>query len=800
MVAVIGEAAVALRPETSRFASEAENEVDSKMPGIARKAAGFFAAAFAAVKVVGFFGDAINEASDLSESASKVGVVFGGAAEQVNAFAANSARSLGISESAALGATGTFGNLLRSVGLTEQGAADMSTGMVQLAADLASFNNTDSETALDALRAGLLGEAEPLKQFGVNLNSAAIEAKAVALGIADTGDELTDAQKAQAAYALIMEQTTLAQGDFSRTSGGLANQQRILKAEFANVSAQVGTALLPALSAIGTFILDRVLPFVQELAAKFRDDVVPALQQAAEWIQTNVLPALQQLGDWLVTNVLPVLQQVAEWVAGTLVPALIDFGFWLRDNATAVGIIAGVIGLVLLPHLIRLAAQAVITRVTTAALWAAQKVGAITSAAASVASTYSIIAAWVAQRVAAAVSFGQTIALMALYAAESVANAARAVAAWVVGSAQVVAALVAQGAAFVAQGARAVASVAVTVATTVGGWLVMAASALAGAASMALAWIIAFGPIALVIAAVVGLVVVIVRNWDTIKAATMAVFGAIWGFIQAVWDGIVGGIQAAVSFIWGLITGYFNLYYSIISGVFNAVVGAVSAAWGAITGAVGAALGFLSSVIQSGVNTALGFFTSLPGRILGALAGIGNLLFGLGGDLIQGFVNGISAAAGFVGNIARNLANSVIGFLNSAIDGINDLLEFTIPVPGLPDIHINPPNLGHIPRFHSGGVFASGGGEGLALLRDQERIATPEQRVIADNLLADLLDGRLAAPAPAAAAQAGPSVVNNITQLPGEDGSVLAARVTQGTVWNLNNGITRRVGAGAGLP
>jgi hypothetical protein len=41
------------------------------------------------------------------------------------------------------------------------------------------------------------------------------------------------------------------------------------------------------------------------------------------------------------------------------------------------------------------------------------------------------------------------------------------------------------------------------------------------------------------------------------------------------------------------------------------------------------------------------------------------------------------------------------------------------------------------------------------------------------------------------------TVVNNVTQQPGEDGSVLAARVTQGVVWNLNAGITRPAPVGA---
>jgi hypothetical protein len=161
---------------------------------------------------------------------------------------------------------------------------------------------------------------------------------------------------------------------------------------------------------------------------------------------------------------------------------------------------------------------------------------------------------------------------------------------------------------------------------------------------------------------------------------------------------------------------------------------------------------------------------------------------------MRGLVNGISGAASFVGDVAKNVVNSIIDFINrNMIDGLNDLLEFTIA-----GITINPPDIPRIPRLHEGGIFAAPSGEGLALLRDQERVITPEQRIIADQLLNDLLSGSLTAgTAMGTATGGGLTIENNITQQPGEDGATLAARVTQDTVWRLNGGITRRVGAGA---
>jgi hypothetical protein len=264
---VVGEAAVRLRPETSTFAGEAEGEIDGSMPGIAKKAAGFFVAAFAAVKIGEFLKGSIAAASDLSESTSKIGVVFGSASQQVLDFASNSASAFGQSKGQALEAAGTFGNLLRSLGLTEKASADMSTGFVGLASDLASFNNTDPAQALDALRAGLTGETEPLKQYGVNLNQANIEQEAMRLGLNKSGGDLTAAAKAQAAYSLIMQQTTLAQGDFARTSGGLANQQRILASQFTDLQANIGGLFVPVLGNAATVITGHLMPGLLNLTS-----------------------------------------------------------------------------------------------------------------------------------------------------------------------------------------------------------------------------------------------------------------------------------------------------------------------------------------------------------------------------------------------------------------------------------------------------------------------------------------------------------------------------------------------------
>ena len=208
-------------------------------------AVGGLSLAFGTVQQV--LGPAITAASNMQESMSKVNVIFGKGARDVENFAASAARSMGQSKQAVLDAAGAFGTFGKAAGLVGQDLAIFSNDFTELASDLASFNNTSPEEAVQAIGAALRGEAEPLRRFGVLLNDATLKQEALTLGIYDGKGALTAQQKILAAQSAIYKQTGDAQGDFLRTSDGLANSQRTLRAEFANVQVQLGQKLLPAM-------------------------------------------------------------------------------------------------------------------------------------------------------------------------------------------------------------------------------------------------------------------------------------------------------------------------------------------------------------------------------------------------------------------------------------------------------------------------------------------------------------------------------------------------------------------------
>lgn len=254
---------VAGSKEAGRKAGDAAgSELDKAMQQRAQQTRQRLASLFGGALFVRGVKGAIDAASGLNEQASATGQIFGESRKQIDAFAEGAAQSLGQSEEDARKATNTFGALFRSFGTSEDQAAKFGITLDTLASDLASFRDTPIEDAFLALQSGLVGEAEPLRRFGVSLSEARLQTEALSLGLVEQGTKtLPAAAKAQAALSIILKDTKLAQGDFNRTRESAANTEKRAQAELANTSAQLGSNLLPA--------YQRVAEVVGQLARVF---------------------------------------------------------------------------------------------------------------------------------------------------------------------------------------------------------------------------------------------------------------------------------------------------------------------------------------------------------------------------------------------------------------------------------------------------------------------------------------------------------------------------------------------------
>ena len=187
-----------------------------------------------------------------------VDVTFGQGASKINAWAKTTASAFGISELSAKQYSGTMGAMLKSMGLTTAASLNMSQKITELAGDLASFYNLDVDDAFTKIRSGISGETEPLKQLGINMSVANLEAYAMSKGITTAYQKMSQADQALLRYNYLLSVTADAQGDFSRTSDSWANQVKVLSLNFDSLKSNIGqlliTALTPLLKQLNTLI------------------------------------------------------------------------------------------------------------------------------------------------------------------------------------------------------------------------------------------------------------------------------------------------------------------------------------------------------------------------------------------------------------------------------------------------------------------------------------------------------------------------------------------------------------------
>lgn len=245
--------------------------------------------AIAGAAVGAFLSDSISKASDLNETLNKAATIFGKQSAEMEKWASNAARTLGLSKAAALDAAAGFGDMFSQLGFTGDQAASMSRSTVQLAADLGSFNNLGTDEVLDKISGAMRGEYDSLQALIPNINAARVEKEALAASGKKAAAELTAQEKATATLAIITKDGARAQGDFAKTADGLANSQKIARAEIEDAQAKIGQGLLPVMQNLMRLVQSVGVPILTALGAalgvvgKILTPVVSAVEKAVGW-------------------------------------------------------------------------------------------------------------------------------------------------------------------------------------------------------------------------------------------------------------------------------------------------------------------------------------------------------------------------------------------------------------------------------------------------------------------------------------------------------------------------------------
>lgn len=238
---------------------------------------------------------AIGFGSAITEIENVVDVSFGSMADEAYKFASTAKEQFGLSELAAKQYSGTMMAMMKSSGVAQDAASKMSISLAGLAGDIASFYNIDTDTAFQKIRSGISGEIEPLRQLGINLSVANMEAYALSRGITTSYNAMSQAEKVALRYNYLMSATGDVQGDFARTSGTWANQVRLLTLNFQSLSAVIGQGLiagiLPAIQA-----LNALMSKLMQAANAFRNFMYVLMGKKLKGSQSGVSDIVSNLG------------------------------------------------------------------------------------------------------------------------------------------------------------------------------------------------------------------------------------------------------------------------------------------------------------------------------------------------------------------------------------------------------------------------------------------------------------------------------------------------------------------------
>lgn len=327
---------------------KAMGRVETGLGGLTNKISGFAVAAgsaFAAAGIANLGAEAVGLASDLGEAAGAAETIFGQGFSNLESVLSDSAKSMGLNRVEALDLANGYGVLFGH--LTDAERATATLDATARAADVGSMFNDDPAAVAAAFTSAINGSSETVRKYGIDTSDAALKQYALEEGIGAANGALTEAEKKFIRHKIIMRDSEIAAGNFADTSGGLANQQRILSAQFDEVKIKLGEKLLPVVVGVAGFMLDNFLPTVTKIggyledtlgpvintvADFFKETLVPNLQGASITMSDDLQPTVEALADWWENGLHPALQSVAKLIREDVVPLLLRIAEVIRDH------------------------------------------------------------------------------------------------------------------------------------------------------------------------------------------------------------------------------------------------------------------------------------------------------------------------------------------------------------------------------------------------------------------------------------------------------------------------------------
>lgn len=583
---------------------------------------------------------AISMGSKLEQSAGAVKDVFKQYAGQVENLSTKAATAVGLSANSYNELAVLIGTQLKNAGVPVDQLAGKTDNLIKVGADLSAMFGGTAKEAVEAISSALKGERDPIERYGVSLRQASIDAEAARLGFTKVGGSFNQEAQAAATLSLIMKQTSDAHGKFGRENDTLAHKMQVAKAQLENFGAKMGTALLPAATAVIGALSTGLSPTLESIANWTQHNLAPAMERFGNYLKTDVMPVLKDLAATFVNDILPILKDLAIFIITNVIPAIVDLAKFIGEWKNVLLPMAGIIASIVLPLMgaykaIKLYNSALTTikagqkAYSTAMELISKDTGSVKSALSGMKSAISGAAA-------TAKTGAKHLLELSKAALASAASATKAGAAWL------------------AQKAKIIATTAVTIAQKV-------ATATMTVAQWALNAALTANPIGIVIAAIaalVGALIYLYRNNETVRKA-----------IQDAWAGIKDAVYTARDYIkWAFNSmsdaGYslMNWFTNLPRRIYNAIASLGSWIYGAGQDLV---WGFINGIGSMG-NALWNAACNLANKAIQAvkswlgIASPSKVFASLGKNVGEGFSNGILAMSGEVTKAATSLADAAI--------------------------------------------------------------------------------------------------------------------------------------------
>lgn len=219
----------------------------------------------AALGIGKIIGDSIMSGGELEQQLGGVEVVFSEHAESMRKAAATAYKDMGLSESDYLAKANKMGALLKGSGFDTGYASAMSQQVMQRASDVASIMGVDVKDAMEAVTGAAKGNFTMMDNLGVAMNDTTLQAYAQEKGL---GKLETTQQKVSAAMQMFLDKTKYAAGNYARENDTFSGSLTTAKAQLENMTADLGTQLLPTATTLVTMArdgLELITPLVVSL-------------------------------------------------------------------------------------------------------------------------------------------------------------------------------------------------------------------------------------------------------------------------------------------------------------------------------------------------------------------------------------------------------------------------------------------------------------------------------------------------------------------------------------------------------